>query len=321
MKPNSSSRYDDATEKMLRRQEWKRDQERQRQHERLKQRKIYEYEIQRAREKGLKPPKPPNRSKSRSKSPRSRPRRPCSSSSTNTPILSDRLESADGTGALFKGTRGTKVSVAELHRIKVDIHRNIPGKSTDSDLQRDIINPEDVVVKRRAGEGLKPIFEREEIKGVITKTDEVEDPLTVVTVNNDTSEGKLKTFKKRSMSLSPIRNRSHSPRHTLSRHFRNERSYRNCRDRRERDRSKEQRVSTPHYIEHIPVPIYYSHFPPRPIMMTPFMPIRGQVPLGNNRYSPMMGPLQPDFSPRFIYPDVHRLRTPFHRGRYRSNNF
>ncbi|XP_076282154.1 uncharacterized protein LOC143209836 [Lasioglossum baleicum] len=349
MKPNSSSR-NDATEKMLRRQEWKREQERQRQHERLKQKKIYEYEMQRAREKGLQPPKPRNRSKS----PRSQPTRP-SSSSTNTPILSERLESGDGTVPLFKGPEGTKISTAELRRIKVDIHRNIPGKSTDTDLQRDIINPEDVVVKRRAGEGSKPIFEREEIKGVVTKTDEVEEHRTVVTVNNDTSEGKSKTFKKRSMSLSPIRNRRHSPRRTLSRHSRHEdskhedrRSYRDdreryrsrngsreyknshrdkerrCteshigvedRDRRSRDHSRsrdreerkwdrdfrhrdershrdgdrEQRVPPPHYMGQIPVPIYYS-FPPRPIMMAPFMP--------HGRHPPMMGPIRP-FPPRF----------------------
>ncbi|XP_076660047.1 feminizer isoform X3 [Halictus rubicundus] len=355
MKPNSSSRNDATEKKMLRRREWKLEQERQRQHERLKQKKIYEYEMQRAREKGLLPPKPPNRSKSRSKSPRSRPRRPCTSSTTNTPILSERLESVDGTVPLFKGPEGTKISAAELRRIKVDIHRNIPGKSTDSDLQRDIINPEDVVVKRRAGEGSKPIFEREEIKGVVTKTEEVEERRTVVTVNNDTLDGKSKTFKKRSASLSPIRNRSHSPRRTLSRHsreryrsrngsreysdrygekerrrteshiaeeernrrsrdhsrsrdreerksdryshHRDERSYRYG-HRRDRSGSREQRVPPPHYFGQIPVPIYYSHFPPRPIMMANPMQIRGQAPM-------MLRPFPP---PRFILPD--RLRTP-----------
>ncbi|XP_076659974.1 uncharacterized protein LOC143363246 isoform X1 [Halictus rubicundus] len=371
MKPNSSSRNDATEKKMLRRREWKLEQERQRRHERLKQKKIYEYEMQRAREKGLLPPKPPNRSKSRSKSPRSRPRRPCTSSTTNTPILSERLESVDGTVPLFKGPEGTKISAAELRRIKVDIHRNIPGKSTDSDLQRDVINPEDIVVKRRGGEGSKPIFEREEIKGVVTKTEEVEERRTVVTVNNDTLDGKSKTFKKRSASLSPIRNRSHSPRRTLSRHSRHEdtkhesrRSYREDRERyrsrngsreysdrygekerrrteshiaeeernrrsrdhsRSRDReerksdryshhrdersyryghrrdrsgSREERVPPPHYFGQIPVPIYYSHFPPRPIMMANPMQIRGQAPM-------MLRPFPP---PRFILP--HRLRTP-----------
>ncbi|XP_076653493.1 uncharacterized protein LOC143359450 isoform X2 [Halictus rubicundus] len=385
MKPNSSSQ-NDATEKMLRRREWKLEQERQRQHERLKQKKIYEYEMQRAREKGLLPPKPPNRSKSRSKSPRSRPRRPCTPSTTNTPILSERrLEFADETVPLFKGPEGTKISAAELRRIKVDIRRNIPGKSTDSDLQWHIINPEDVLIKRRAGEGSKPIFERKEIKGVITETEEVEEHRTVVTINNDTLDGKSKTFKNRSVSLSPIRNRSRNPRRSLSRRSRERyrsrnrskeyedssigkerrrtesyiaeeerhrrsrdhsrsrereerkwdrdshhrcvmeyflcdafRSYREYRERsRERsrnnwggNRSRVQRVLPPHYVGQIPVPIYYNHFPPRPIMMGPLMPMRGQVLLGN-RHPSMMGPPWP-FSPSL---------RPSNHIKYRSKNF
>jgi len=39
----------------------------------------------------------------------------------------------------------------ELHRIKVNIHRNIPVKGPVTELQRDIVNPEDVIVKRREG--------------------------------------------------------------------------------------------------------------------------------------------------------------------------
>ncbi|XP_076659400.1 uncharacterized protein LOC143362821 isoform X3 [Halictus rubicundus] len=372
MKPNSSSR-NDATEKMLRRREWKLEQERQRQHERLTQKKINEFLMQYIRKKGLRPPEPPNRSKSRSKSPQSRPRRPCTPSTTNTPILSERLEFADETVPLFKGPEGTKISAAELHRIKVDIHRNIPGKSTDSDLQRHIINPEDILIKRRAGEGSKPIFERKEIKGVITETEEVEEHRTVVTINNDTLDGKSKTFKSRSVSLSPIRNRSRNPRRSLSRRSReryrsrnrskeyedssigkerrrtesyiaeeerhrrsrdhsrsrereerkwdrdsHHRSYREYRERsRERsrnnwggNRSRVQRVLPPHYVEQIPVPIYYNHFPPRPIMMGPLMPMRGQVLLGN-RHPSMMGPPWP-FSPSL------RPSNPI---MYRSKNF
>lgn len=65
--------------------------------------------------------------------------------------LSCRLQSSEGTTPLFKGPEGTKISTTELRKIKVDIHRNIPGKSTPSELHRDIVNPEDVVLKRRAG--------------------------------------------------------------------------------------------------------------------------------------------------------------------------
>lgn len=43
----------------------------------------------------------------------------------------------------------------ELRRIKVDIHRNISAKGpVTSDLERDILNPEDVIVKRREGKML-----------------------------------------------------------------------------------------------------------------------------------------------------------------------
>lgn len=69
-------------------------------------------------------------------------------------FLHYRLEPSDGTTPLFKGPEGTQVSAAELRRIKVDIHRNVPGKATTDDLQRDIINPEDVLVKRREGKML-----------------------------------------------------------------------------------------------------------------------------------------------------------------------
>lgn len=43
----------------------------------------------------------------------------------------------------------------ELRRIKVDIHRNIPVKGlVTTELQREILNPEDVIVKRREGKML-----------------------------------------------------------------------------------------------------------------------------------------------------------------------
>ncbi|XP_031850471.1 feminizer isoform X2 [Nomia melanderi] len=373
-----ASRSRTEEEKMQRRREWMLQQEREREHERLKKKMILEYEMKRAREKGLPAPKhsTPSCSKSRSKSPRSQPRRTSTSTSTSkkAPVLSERLESLDGTVPIFKGPEGTQISANELRRIKVDIHRNIPGESKDTELQRDIINPEDVVVKRREGEGSKPIFERDEIKGT---SEEIEERRTVVSVNNENLEGKSKTFKKRSTSLSPVRTRSHSPRRTSSRHSRHEdsrhedrgscrsnsyredrrrtqlysieeernrrsrrdhshsrerdqrkwdkdsrhrdgRSYRECRERsrersrerRDRDRSRERRVPPQHYIEQIPVPIYYGNFPPRPIMMGPLVPIRGQVPLGSNRHPTMIGPLRGPFPPRFIPSDMYRLRSP-----------
>ncbi|XP_076627021.1 uncharacterized protein LOC143344647 isoform X2 [Colletes latitarsis] len=389
---NETPRSRTEEEKLQRRREWMIQQERQREHDRLKEKMILEYEIRRARKKGLPLPKQGfscnSHRKSRSKTPPSLHGRSSTSSTPKTTILSEKLESSDGTTSLFKGPEGTKISITELRKIKVDIHRNIPGTSSPNELQRDIINPEDVVLKRRAGEGSKPIFEREEIKGTTLETEEVEEHRTVVTVNTETSENKSKTFNRRSASLSLERTRSHSPRRTSSRHFRHgntkhddrgsyrsdrerdhsrdksreykekyrqrsqshnveegrsrershhrrdhsrsrdkdfhhrdDRSYREYRDRsrersrerRDRDRdsgrSGERRVPPPHYIEQIPVPIYYGNFAPRPIMVGPLVPIRGQGPLGGNRHPSMMGPLRP-FGPRFIPADMYRLRPP-----------
>ncbi|XP_050472196.1 uncharacterized protein LOC126864678 isoform X2 [Bombus huntii] len=303
-------------ERLRRRREWMIEQQRLREHEKLKEKKILEYEIRRAIEKGLPLPRGRfshhSRSKSKSKSTENR-HRTVTSNTSNTSILSKKLEPSDGTTPLFKGPEGTQVSAAELRRIKVDIHRNVPGKATTDDLQRDIINPEDVLVKRREGEGSKPIFEREEIKGTTVKTDEIEERRTVVVLNNENLESKSKMNKKYTTSS---RNRSPSPRHRSSRHARSskdERSYRErsrerSRERRERDRSREHRIPPSHYIEQIPVPVYYGDFPPRPIMVGPLVPIRGQVPpLGGTRH--MIGPLRP-FPPRFIPPDMYRLRPP-----------
>ncbi|XP_043254371.1 serine/threonine-protein kinase fray2-like [Colletes gigas] len=396
---SSSSRKEDCNEtlrsrteeeKLRRRREWMIQQERQREHDRLKEKMILEYEIRRARKKGLPLPKQGlschNRRKSRSKTPPSLHGRSSASSTARTTILSKKLESSEGTTPLFKGPEGTKISITELRKIKVNIHRNIPGKSSPSELQRDIINPEDVVLKRRAGEGSKPIFEREEIKGTTLDTEEVEEHRTIVSIKSETSGNKSKTCNRRSASLSLEKTRSHSPLRTSSRHSRHEDtkhddrgSYRSDRERdRSRDKSKEykekyrqrsqshnvdegrsrershrrrdhsrsrdkdfhhrdersyreyrarsrersrerrdrgsgrsgeRRVPPPHYIEPIPVPIYYGNFAPRPIMIGPLVPIRGQGPLRGNRHPPMMGPLRP-FGPRFIPADMYRLRPP-----------
>lgn len=79
-------------ERLRRRREWIREQEMLREHERLKEKKILEYEIRRALEKGL--PLPKERlshhscNKSKSKSPESQHRTVATSSRPNTSILS-----------------------------------------------------------------------------------------------------------------------------------------------------------------------------------------------------------------------------------------
>lgn len=52
---------------------------------------------------------------------------------------------------LFRGPENAHINVMELCQIKVDIHRNIPIKGPITELERDILNPEDVIVKRREG--------------------------------------------------------------------------------------------------------------------------------------------------------------------------
>nr|AKQ19356.1 complementary sex determiner [Apis florea] len=371
------------TEERLRRrrEEWMIQQELEREHERLKKKMILEYE--RAREKKLALSK---RSKTKSRSPESRNKNNAPNIS-ETFILSEKLKSSDGT-SLFRGPEGTQVSETELRKIKVDIHRILPGKTTTTDeLKRDIINPENVIIKRRTGEGSKPIFEREEIKNVLTKTNEITEHRTVLAVNIEKSENEIKTCKKYAVSSNSIRSRSHNFQHTSSRYSsekscsrdrnrgykkkdrqyeklynvkekllrektslkrysrsreREQRSYKNespyreyretsrerSRDRRERERSRERTIissnsllsyynnnnnnnnnnsnnnNVNYYIEQIPVPVYYGIFPPRPIMVRSWVPMRGQVPGFRH-----IGPLPP-FPPRFIAPDMCRFRPP-----------
>ncbi|XP_076665592.1 uncharacterized protein LOC143367531 isoform X2 [Andrena cerasifolii] len=319
-------------ERRRRRREWMIEQEKMDKHHRLKKKMVMEYEIRRARNMSLAFPEGrcnrPRRS--RSDSPPSRYRRTSAHHTPEDTVLSKKFETSSGTTPLFKGSEGTKISSAELRKIKVDIHRNIPGRVSTNELKRNIHNKEDVVLKRRAGEGSKPIFDREEIKRAISETEEVEEHRTVLTVNLENSENKLKPLKRHSASLSPTRTRNHSPRRTLSRHPRyddskhghegsyrsdrekhhsrewkdGERSYRDHRERRrnhsrgrrqtdrsrERDRSREQCVPGEHYIRPIPIPIYYRNFQPRPLMVQPRGPIRG--PLGGNIHPPMMTPLR-----------------------------
>ncbi|XP_029164914.1 pre-mRNA-splicing factor CWC25-like isoform X2 [Nylanderia fulva] len=384
-------------EKQRRRREWQRQQERERQHEKLKQEKIKEYELKRAKALGYAEHKFSHRSRSKSgsKSPPHYQHRGRSATITSKPsTLFEKLDgSTSGSLPLFKGPEGIQISTTELRRIKVDIHRNIPTKGPIvTELQRSILNAEDVVLKRRDGEGTKPIFDREEIKKAVTKTNEVEERRTVVAVDGEQSVlSKPQTSKKRSSSptYSPGYLSSHQSRYRTdlkrqdnrtefrdhhqnngssiekrreykekyaerdahkyntnrsrsrerdsgkshSRSMMEERSYRDrYRDRssehsrerrdrdrdrdkdRDRDRSKERRDVTPHYIEPpIHVPIYYN-LPPRPIVVGPMVPFRGQVPpMGRGRH--VMAPVRP-FPPRFIPPDLYRLGPPPPNPRY-----
>nr|ABW36167.1 complementary sex determiner [Apis dorsata] len=188
------------------REEWMIQQEREREYEKLKKKRILEYELRRAREKKLL-----KRSKTKSKSPENRD----TSNTSKIFILSEKLESSNGI-SLFRGS-GTQINATELRKIKVDIHRVLPGKpttATTDELKRDIINPEDVMLKRRTGEGSKPIFEREEIKDVL-KTNEITEHRTVLVVNIKGSENEI-TCKNHATSSNSLRSRSRSLQHTSS---------------------------------------------------------------------------------------------------------
>ncbi|XP_018406044.1 PREDICTED: U1 small nuclear ribonucleoprotein 70 kDa-like [Cyphomyrmex costatus] len=407
-------------EKQRRRREWQRQQERERQHEKLKQQKILEYERKRAQ--ALKYTEEKSSRHSQSKSGSESPthvqyRGRSASTASKSGSLHEKLDgSSSGTIPLFRGPQNAQIDTSELRRIKVDIHRNIPAKGPVTELQRDILNPEDVIVKRRDGEGCKPIFDREELKKIINKTNEIEERRTVVAIDKEQSASttKSRSLRRRSLSLSPIRNRVYSgnlssytssrraglkhqdktekcdtredngrgdlekrreykekyterdankhntnrsrsreSRNSHSRPFIEERSYRDRyrersnersyerrdrdrgrdrdrdRDRerdRERDRnrdrtkdrnrSRERRDIAPHYIESpIPVPIYYGSFPPRPIVVSPMVPLRGQIPpMGRGRHPTLMAPVRP-FPPRFP-PDIYRLGHPPPNPRY-----
>ncbi|KAG7209288.1 hypothetical protein KM043_015401 [Ampulex compressa] len=88
-----------------------------------------------------------------------------------------------------------------------------------------------------------------------------------------------------------------------------ERSRERPRERREEERLRDRRFSMPHYIEQVPVPVYYGNFPLRPIVVGPLVPLRGQVPLGRGRHPQLMGPVR-SFPPRFLPPDMYRMGAP-----------
>nr|AAS86659.1 complementary sex determiner [Apis mellifera] len=207
-----------------RREAWLIQQEREREHQRLMKKMILEYELRRIRE-----IEKLGSERSKSRSPDSRDRSNASNTS-KTVILSD------------KGPEGIQINATELQKIKLEIHRDLPGKSTTTtvEVKRDIINPEDVILIRRTGEGSKPIFEREEIKNVLTKINKIEEHDTVLVVNIKKSGNESKKYATSSNSL---RSRTHGFQHTSS-HYSRERSC--SRDRNREYRKKDRRYEKLH---------------------------------------------------------------------------
>ncbi|XP_033228865.1 uncharacterized protein LOC117180475 [Belonocnema kinseyi] len=206
-----------------RREEWLILQERKREHERRKQKMILEYELKRAAMLGSKEDSGRSSHRSRrerkSKSPDHR-SRDHKGQSRRQPFISQKFQSNDGDTHLLKGPRTIKFDLTELRRIRVDIHRNIPGiRATNCELQRDIVNPEEIKLKRRADEGVKLIFDREELKHLknVTSIGEVEDHQTVRT-DSERSGEKIHSSRRCSRSLSPPRIRNNSAQKVLFSH-------------------------------------------------------------------------------------------------------
>ncbi|XP_033227554.1 trichohyalin-like [Belonocnema kinseyi] len=209
--------------------EWVIRQDKLREHYELKRRKIEEYD-KKYKLKGdqmMRSGKHSRRSSHRSRSEvrsenrRSRDRRR-SPQPTN---MSPTLESSDSSIPLFKGGSEMKTDLIELRRIKVAIHRNIPASSTSNrELQRKIVDPKEVTIKRREDEGIKSIFDRDEVKNFkcSTSTEEVEEHRTVKTIDTERTGKKMHSSKRRSQEIFSRRRDKGPKEATLSPFRRNE---------------------------------------------------------------------------------------------------
>ncbi|XP_020299176.1 U1 small nuclear ribonucleoprotein 70 kDa-like [Pseudomyrmex gracilis] len=190
-------------EKLERRKEWRRQQELEQEHERLRRQKIEEWERKQAQELGKRSPSdsPPPRHTGRSG------RSPDQYLST----FKENLNKLSG--PWFNGPKDQPINRKELRRIKVDIRRNIPVKGPIPEIKRDILNPDDVVISRRNGEGCKPIFDKIEIKQGAIKDDEKKKHRTIITTRKiqlDSETNKMRTSRKRSLSPNSSNRRNRS---------------------------------------------------------------------------------------------------------------
>ncbi|XP_033227556.1 RNA-binding protein 25-like [Belonocnema kinseyi] len=367
-----------------RREAWLMQQERERQHEIRKKRMILEYELKRvamlsSKEVSRSSSHQRRRESSRSISSSHESIRSRKKQRPSEPyVMSQKMESGNGSSPLFRGPDRRTFSLMEFRRIKVDIHRNIPGvTATYSKLQRNITSFEEITLKRRKDEGVKPIFDREELRlPERTTKEEVEEFRTVKTMESEKSEKISHSEKRRCKSLglsaSRCQNVSTSPHRTRcqsdcrdrskgrekrhrskdltghrslhrsdnknlikrkssrerfhsvekkhgSQHNRSPQSYRADEKRyqeswgrsreqrkisqnRDKDRFKDENIPIlPHYVEPVPVPVYYANLPARPIMMSPMISAGGPW----NRNSLPIGP-RITFPHGFMHPHIYR---------------
>ncbi|XP_063973125.1 uncharacterized protein LOC135160480 [Diachasmimorpha longicaudata] len=173
---------------------WKMEQERRREHEKRKTKMIQEWEARRARELKVKKQRRRSKSRSRSASPGGSGRRGRrksaekrrTHSSSSIPVMFEKCDTSSNNTPLFKGSEGNKIAVSELKKITVNVHRNLPNAEGSSGLLRNITNPDEIIIKRRAGEGSKPIFDREELTIRECSTHDAPERRTVVLHEHET---------------------------------------------------------------------------------------------------------------------------------------
>ncbi|KAJ8680384.1 hypothetical protein QAD02_016171, partial [Eretmocerus hayati] len=150
------------------RRKWLIQQQKLREHELLKQKKIEEYERRRAEAltRSNNSINHRSRSKSRSRSLDSYQRRHVNEDSNNrSRLLSQRFNNSTGSQPSTQRPKGSvKYNDEELKKVVVKIDRDIPRPSRSHDIQRDIEDHNQITLKRRQGEGVRPIFDREELK-------------------------------------------------------------------------------------------------------------------------------------------------------------
>ncbi|XP_043487986.1 female-specific protein transformer-like isoform X2 [Polistes fuscatus] len=213
LKNNSKRNSDD--DKQRRREKWMIRQKLEKEHEKLKRKKILEYESKRAHElnasisRGRSANESDSKTRDRSLEKKSLEKKTKATSSKSS-VMAEKLDTSGSGGSttIFQGPEGIKISEKELHCIKVNVHRNLSVETPSSELNRDIIKPEEVVIIRRSGEGSKPIFEREKLQSSSKKHKEIEERRTVMAIESGDTGNKSESFRRHSPPSNLLRHRS-----------------------------------------------------------------------------------------------------------------
>lgn len=148
----------------LKKKEWVIQQKLERKHEERKLKMIKEYERKRAESIGI-DGKQKSLRQSKSVSPQRR--------GTSFPDYEHSKDHRQRASVMVNGPEGIFIDKRNLHKIKINIYQgnSLPTKdqSTSRKIERDIINPDDIILPRRQNEGACPMFNKNEI----TETEEI----------------------------------------------------------------------------------------------------------------------------------------------------